>query len=151
MSMKAVNYSSYALISHCACVIYLVFTVSTRWLLSVRALLVGVVLAQERRLFCWKNFENVCTVKIAVKRRLHLKLVVSFVGRSSHTMEQWVPCTSIVSASTPLRWKMINQEQEYGLKYEVKMCAWSSVHTCNCCVQCPCKFLPDFKLPELSD
>ena len=41
---------------------------------------------------------------------------------------------------------MISQEQEYGLKSEVKMCAWSSVHTCNCCVQCPCKFLSDFKL-----
>jgi len=27
--------------------------------------------ASSRRLFCWKNFENVCTVKIEVKRRLH--------------------------------------------------------------------------------
>jgi len=88
MSMKVVDYSSFALISHCACVIYfLMFAVLTRWLLSVRALLVGVALAQERRLFCWKYFEKVCTVKIAVKRRLSLKLVVSFVGRSSHTME----------------------------------------------------------------
>ena len=41
--------------------------------------------ASSRRLFCRKNFENVCSVKIAVKRRLHLKLVVSFVGKSSHT------------------------------------------------------------------
>ena len=65
--MMAVNYSSYTLINHCACVIYLVFTVFTRWLLSMRALLVGVVLAQERRLFCWKYFEEVCTVKIALR------------------------------------------------------------------------------------
>ena len=130
MSTKAVDYSSYTLISCCACVIYyLVLAVLTRWLLSVRALLVEVVLAQERRLFCWKYFEEVCTVKIAVKRRLNLKLVVSFVGRSSHTMEWRAPCTSICSASTLLRWKVISQEQEYGLKSEVKMCAWSSVHT----------------------
>ena len=71
MSTKAGKYSSYALIIRRACVIYyLVFAVLTRWLLSVRALLVGVVLAQKRRLFCWKNFENVCTVKIAVMGRL---------------------------------------------------------------------------------
>jgi len=88
MSTKTVDYSSYTFISCCTCVIYyLVFTVLTRWLLSVRALLVGVALAQERRLFCWKYFEEVCTVKVAVKRRLSLKLLVSFVGRSSHTME----------------------------------------------------------------
>jgi len=47
---KAVVYSSYALVSCCARVIYdLVFAVLTRWLLSVRALLVGVVLRSSRR------------------------------------------------------------------------------------------------------
>jgi len=54
----------------------LMFAVLTRWLLSVRTLLVGVVLAQEGRLLCWKYFEQVCTVKIAVKRRLSLELEV---------------------------------------------------------------------------
>jgi len=40
MSLKAVSYSSYTLISHCACTMYcLVFAVLTRWLLSVRTLL----------------------------------------------------------------------------------------------------------------
>ena len=46
----------------------------------------GVVLAQERRRFCWKYFENVCTVKIAVMGRLSLKLVVSFVGTYHRAM-----------------------------------------------------------------
>jgi len=96
MSTKAINCSSYALISRYTYVIYyLVFAVLTRSLLSVKALLVGVVLVHERRLFCWKYLENVCTVKMAVKRRLSLKLVVSFVGRSSHTMEQRAPCTAV--------------------------------------------------------
>ena len=36
-------------VSHCTCTMYyLVFAVSTRWLLSVRALLVGIVLAQKK-------------------------------------------------------------------------------------------------------
>jgi len=67
MSTKAVDYSFYALVSRCACVIY--YLMFTRWLLRVRTLLVGVVLAQERRLFYWKYFEKVCTVKIAAERR----------------------------------------------------------------------------------
>ena len=66
------------LIYHHACAIYdLMFTVLTRWLLSVRALLVGVVRAQKRRLFAGSTLKKFCTVKIAVKGRLSLKLVVS--------------------------------------------------------------------------
>jgi len=50
VSTKAVVYSSYALVSCCTCVIYdFMFAVLTRWLLSVRALLVGVVLRSSRK------------------------------------------------------------------------------------------------------
>jgi len=54
----------------------------TRWLLGVRALLVGAVLAQKRRLFIGSTLKKFCTVKVAVKGRLSLKLVVSFVGEA---------------------------------------------------------------------
>jgi len=56
------------------------FTVLTRWLLSVRALLVGVVLAQKEGCFAGSILKKFCTVKIAVMGRQSLKLVVSFVG-----------------------------------------------------------------------
>jgi len=93
MSTKAVDYSSFALISRCARVIYyLVFAVLTRWLLSVRALLVGVVL--ERRMFCLKYFEKF-TVKNSSKEKTKFKVSCKFVGRSSHTMERRPPCMSI--------------------------------------------------------
>ena len=50
------------LISHCVRVIYLVFAVSTRWLLSMRALLVGVVLAQDRN-----SSKEKTTLKVSCK------------------------------------------------------------------------------------
>ena len=75
MSTKVVDYSSYAVISRCACVTY--YLMYTRWLLSVRALLVGVVLAQERRLFCWKYFEKVCTVNSS-KEKTKFKVSCKF-------------------------------------------------------------------------
>ena len=80
------------LIYHHACAIYdLMFTVLTRWLLSVRALLVGVVLAQKRRLF----FEKVLHGENSSKGKAKFKVSRKFVGRSSHTMEQRAPCMSI--------------------------------------------------------
>jgi len=30
-----------------------------------------------------------------------------------------------------LKQKLISQEQDYGLKSKVRMCAWGSVHICN--------------------
>ena len=63
------------LIYHCACTIYdLMFTVLTRWLLSVRALLVGVVLAQKRRLF----FEKVLHVENSSKGKAKFKVICKY-------------------------------------------------------------------------
>jgi len=42
----------------------------------------------KRRLFAGSTLKKFCEVKIAVKGRLSLKVVASFVGRSSHTIEQ---------------------------------------------------------------
>jgi len=51
--------------------------------------------SSKRSVFAGSTLKKFCTVKIAVKGRLSLKLVVGFVRRSSHTMERRSPCTSI--------------------------------------------------------
>ena len=71
--------------------------VLTRWLLSVRDLLVGAVLAQES---CHAaSTLKKCAQWNSSKGKTKFKaIVVSFVGKSLHTMQRWVPCTSIFTS-----------------------------------------------------
>ena len=87
LNLLALDYSSYTLISCCACVIYYLVRSFNKMAAERESSACGSSTCSRKKAVCWKYFEKVCTVKIAVKRRLSLKLVVSFVGRSSHTME----------------------------------------------------------------
>lgn len=58
--------------------------------------------SSKRSVFAGSTLKKLCTVKIAVKGRLSLKLVIGFVRRSSHTMET-ITMHEHINASTLLR------------------------------------------------